>query len=335
MDLTIQSEASLLSFDFRFIQPGDGDSLRVSFNDMILFDLSGENISGSDFQSVAIPIRSLAGKTGVLTVKLINTGAPNAEFEVSNFQILSSNESSPTLPDLVVSNLGNPPASVVAGGMFTMPSTTTNQGTGSAGQFSTVHYLSLDNTITNADLAVPGTYSFGGLAAGNSESLTVTITVPTSVASGTYFFGACADALSEVAEFNETNNCRVATTTLVVNPACANVVAPVSVTRGGFRQNSATGRYVQQVTLKNTGSSAIAGLVSLVLDNLSSNATLFNKNGVTSCATPTGSPVVNVNVSMDSVLSAGESASVVLEFTNPNNQLITYTTRVVAGSGTR
>jgi hypothetical protein len=121
----------------------------------------------------------------------------------------------------------------------------------------------------------------------------------------------------------------------VIVPVCAtNVGAQVSITRGGLRKNSATGRYVQQVALKNAGSSAIAGPVSLVLDGLSSNATLFNKSGNTACATPV-SPYINVNVGTDNVLSVGEGVTVVLEFANPSNQGITYTARVLAGSNGR
>ena len=118
-------------------------------------------------------------------------------------------------------------------------------------------------------------------------------------------------------------------------PTCAtNVSSQVTVARGGFRKNSTTGRYVQQVTLKNTGNTTVTGPVSLVLDGLSANAMLFNKSGNTACATPV-SPYINVNVGADNALTAGESATWVLEFANPNNQNITYNTRVLAGSGTR
>lgn len=121
-----------------------------------------------------------------------------------------------------------------------------------------------------------------------------------------------------------------------LTPVCAtNVSAQVSVSRSGFRRNSATGRYVQQVTLKNTSSNPIAGPVSLVLDGLSGKATLFNKSGITACAAPTSSPFINVNVGTDNSLSVGERASVVLEFTNPANRGISYTTRVLVGSGTK
>jgi hypothetical protein len=64
---------------------------------------------------------------------------------------------------------------------------------------------------------------------------------------------------------------------------------------------------------------------------LSGNATLFNASGITSCATP-ASPYVNVNVGSDNAFGVGESATVVLEFTNPSNQSITYGTRVLSGS---
>lgn len=117
---------------------------------------------------------------------------------------------------------------------------------------------------------------------------------------------------------------------------CAdNVSAQVSVTRGGFRLNYTAQRYVQSVVLKNTGGSAVAGPVSLVLDSLSANAALFNKTGVTGCAAPLGSAYVNANVGADNALTPGETATVVLEFTNPTNRGITYNTRVLAGAGTR
>src|SRR5262249_11248816 len=91
-------------------------------------------------------------------------------------------------------------------------------------------------------------------------------------------------------------------------PSCAtNITSQITVTRGGYRRNSATSRYIQQLTVKNGGSSAIQGPVSLVLDTLSSNATLFGATGTTPCATPSSS-YVNINVGADNVLSPSESA---------------------------
>jgi hypothetical protein len=120
----------------------------------------------------------------------------------------------------------------------------------------------------------------------------------------------------------------------VTSCACASdMSAAVSVTRGGFSFNFATGRFLQNVTIRNTGGSFIAGPISLALDNLSSNATLFNAAGATSCAAPSGSPYIGVNVGGG--LAPGASASVVLQFTRTGSAGITYNTRVLGGSGGR
>ena len=106
----------------------------------------------------------------------------------------------------------------------------------------------------------------------------------------------------------------------------ANLSTQVQVTRSGLRKNFATGRFVQNITLKNTGTTPLPAPPSLVLDNLSSNATLFNKTSVTVKGSPyrdTGS------------LAPGASITLALEFTNPTNAAITYTTRLLAGEGVR
>jgi hypothetical protein len=113
----------------------------------------------------------------------------------------------------------------------------------------------------------------------------------------------------------------------------ASEVAGITVTRGGFRLNRLTGRYVQQVTLTNTGVSAVTGPVSLVLSGLSANATLVNQTDVTRNIAPLNEAYVDVPGV--SGLAAGQSTSVVLEFANPAGQPILYTTRVLAGVGAR
>jgi hypothetical protein len=123
-----------------------------------------------------------------------------------------------------------------------------------------------------------------------------------------------------------------ATTRVISGPVCAtDVSAQVQVTRSGYSYNLTTGRFVQTVTLKNPTNSVIPGSLSLVLDNLSSNATLFNQTNTTACAAPSGSPYINLSGGLNS----GASASVVLQFTNPTRAGITYATRVLSGSASR
>jgi len=124
-------------------------------------------------------------------------------------------------------------------------------------------------------------------------------------------------------------------TTQVLNSSCAaDSTSSVGITRGGFRLNNTTQRYVQSIALKNTSITPITGPISLVLDGLSANATLFGANGVTACAAPLGSPFFNLSVS-GGTLAPGATATASLQFTNPSNQGITYSTRILSGAGTR
>ena len=125
--------------------------------------------------------------------------------------------------------------------------------------------------------------------------------------------------------------------------AAADVTAQIKVTRTGFRHAHGAFYYGQTVTLTNTGA-ALSGPISLALDGLQ--GFLQNPTGTTQNALPSGSPYVNVAAAG---LGQGASVSLVLQFT-PASQgggggedgpgvsvtlPITYSTRVLAGSGLR
>ena len=124
----------------------------------------------------------------------------------------------------------------------------------------------------------------------------------------------------------------VATVTVTINAVCtpaSNISTSVGVTMAAPKLNRKTGRYTQTVTLKNNGG-ATSGPVSLVLDQLSTNATLFNAAGTTACAPPLGSPYINFQFSPGK-----KPTTVTLEFANPSGQPVAYTARVLAGPGSR
>jgi hypothetical protein len=119
---------------------------------------------------------------------------------------------------------------------------------------------------------------------------------------------------------------------LVANfSAVTDVTGQIRVRRGGYRFNRGTGHFVQIITMTNTGK-ALTGPVSLVLDSLSATASLFHASGVTSQALPAGSPYLDIAAGS---MAAGASIVVRLEFTDPTKAPIHYTTRVLAGPGTR
>ena len=134
-------------------------------------------------------------------------------------------------------------------------------------------------------------------------------------------------------------------------------VAPsVTVTRGFVQQFHRSSLATQQVQIRNTGKTPIAAPLFLVLDNLSSNATLVNSGGLrTTTLAPLGSPYVSVsfdsqnngfgngndgehgdghdngnNNKNSNVLMPFEGATVTLQFNNPSGSPITYDARVLS-----
>jgi subtilase family serine protease len=122
-------------------------------------------------------------------------------------------------PDLTVTVLSNPPATAAKGSKFAITETVSNEGLVGAGPSTTRYHLSLNTSRDATDkLLMGGSRAVPAIGAGSAHPAPtpVMVTVPTTVASGTYYVIACADDLKRVTEANETNNCRVSTTTVVV-----------------------------------------------------------------------------------------------------------------------
>jgi hypothetical protein len=112
--------------------------------------------------------------------------------------------------------------------------------------------------------------------------------------------------------------------------SCAvDVSAQIAVTRSGFTYDARTGHFFQTVTIRNSGTNMAAPLL-LAFPTLSANATVVGAVP-TACAYRSGKPCVRVAATD---LSPGAAVSVKLEFLNPTKAGITYTTLVLAGSGT-
>ncbi|MFY9558608.1 MAG: CARDB domain-containing protein [Terriglobales bacterium] len=119
-------------------------------------------------------------------------------------------------PDLVETNVSNPPPTVTRGGTFSVTDTVLNQGTAAAGVSVTRYYLSLDKAQNAGDKLLTGTRSVPALAASASSSGTATVTVPANTNTGVYYLLACADDTKIVTESNEKNNCLASGGTVTV-----------------------------------------------------------------------------------------------------------------------
>lgn len=149
----------------------------------------------------------------------------------------------------------------------------------------------------------------------------------------TYSFYSIAQDL--VGNVESTKTTAEAVTTVSESSCAANVSGQFALTRSGFRFNNAAQRFVQTAALRNIGSTAVAGPLSLVLDGLTASAVLFNRSGLTSCSSPIGSAYVDAVNSAGVSILPGQTVTLTLEFTNPTNQPINYTTRILAGTGSR
>jgi hypothetical protein len=117
---------------------------------------------------------------------------------------------------------------------------------------------------------------------------------------------------------------QLVTANFVVCNCVADVSSSVTVTRGPIVLNPVTRSYVETVMVKSNASAAITPAISLVLDNLS-NATLVNATGTTAFNSPGVSPYITMGA-----LAAGQTISFTLQFSDPTNGAISYTTRVLA-----
>ena len=104
----------------------------------------------------------------------------------------------------------------------------------------------------------------------------------------------------------------------------ADVTASVKIVRGGVTLNRATGKYSANVTLTNTGSTALAGPLNLRLDGLTAGVTLDNKSGEQG-----GAPYLTLP---GGGLAPGASVVVTTVFVNPAKVAINYTAKLISGT---
>ena len=118
-------------------------------------------------------------------------------------------------PELGLSSLASLTASVAPGGKLTVTDTVQNKGLGPAASSSTRYFLSTDSSYSASDTFI-GAHAVSTLAPGAAMDGKKALTVALTTTPGTYYLIGCADGLARVRESDETNNCRVTSTTIVV-----------------------------------------------------------------------------------------------------------------------
>jgi subtilase family serine protease len=124
----------------------------------------------------------------------------------------------PTLIDLAVTAVTNPPVAAFTGDAFIVTDTTASGPAADAPASTTRYYLSTDTAKSAGDVLLLGARAVPALAAGTASSGSTTVTIPGATAPGSYYLLACADDIGAITESDETNNCGASATTVQVSP---------------------------------------------------------------------------------------------------------------------
>lgn len=121
----------------------------------------------------------------------------------------------PPRPDLVITAVGNAPATIRFFGRISVQDTVKNQGSAPSNLALTRYYISADQARGAGDRLLLGVRLVGPMAPGQSSSGGATLFVFGAPA-GTYYLLACADDRNTSTEGDETNNCLASATQIVV-----------------------------------------------------------------------------------------------------------------------
>jgi uncharacterized delta-60 repeat protein len=130
--------------------------------------------------------------------------------------VLSSPGLSYAAPDLIITMVSNPSASVVVGSRLSITDTVRNRGSSTAEASSKVGYWLKD--VEDGSLwKLPQHREVPALAATARSTGTTAVQVPVSIPAGTYLLRACADVFGKITESHEGNNCLVTSETIAVS----------------------------------------------------------------------------------------------------------------------
>lgn len=117
----------------------------------------------------------------------------------------------------------------------------------------------------------------------------------------------------------------------------ADMTSAFTVTPGALQPAKEAGFYVQEVTLQYNGTTTLSGPVSLVVDHLNKASTLHDADGTTTQVAPLASfyKTVSATGGLTALQTPGGTATLRLKFANTKNARVTWTPRVLVGTGAR
>lgn len=162
------------------------------------------------------------------------------------------------LPDLVATSVTLSTSTVRAGGAVSGSVVVSNEGPEAAGPFLMTYHVARDAAAYRRDPLATRSRWVPGLEPGASVTVPLRVILPRAAPGGTYEVVACADGDHAIDDAEESNNCRIASTSLEV-PAPGLVVDQVTPRAGSVRAGAAL--RVTTVVRNQGGSRAGASMV--------------------------------------------------------------------------
>ncbi len=147
--------------------------------------------------------------------EVLAEGSDSNNCETSTETVTVANVAPPR-PDLVVTALTEPPASILPRGTFQVTATVKNEGPAQSAASTTRFYLRSTAEPPPPRKNLNGEQSVALLGAGAAASSSVMVEVFSDTAAGTYVLEACADGGGDVPEVDDQNNCRNSAGTVTV-----------------------------------------------------------------------------------------------------------------------
>jgi parallel beta-helix repeat protein len=168
--------------------------------------------------TVVVPTNTPAGT--YFLIACADDARQVVEIDESNGCRASTGQVEVGRPDLVSTEVSEPPPTVVRGKSFSVSDTVRNQSAFNAGASRVQYYLSVDGVKNAGDRLLTGFRAVATLGAGAVSTGTLSVTIPAGTTAGSYFLLACADDAGQVVESSEANNCGASTrqVTVTVGP---------------------------------------------------------------------------------------------------------------------
>jgi hypothetical protein len=89
-EMTFPVATALMTFEFQFVTPSDGDFFRVTFGDEVLYQSANLSVTRSAFLRAEISLSHLIGDTGLLEFTLVSRGEANAVLHLKDLAFVEN-----------------------------------------------------------------------------------------------------------------------------------------------------------------------------------------------------------------------------------------------------